>query len=187
LIDKQAIEKAVITIINAIGEDPARDGLRDTPRRVAEMYEEIFSGLYESPAEHLEVQFNEGHDEMVLVRDIPFYSICEHHFLPFHGKAHVAYIPLKGRVTGLSKLARVVQCYARRPQMQERLTTQIANLLMEELQPEGVAVVIEAEHLCMSMRGVNKPGSKTITSAVRGSFREDEKTRAEVLAFIMGK
>jgi len=149
------------------------------------MYAEIFSGLEEDVAQHLEVVFTEEHDEMVLVRDIPFYSMCEHHFLPFFGKAHVAYIPAGGRVTGLSKLARVVEGFARRPQMQERLTSQIADLLMEKLQPEGVAVVIEAEHLCMSMRGVKKPGSQTVTSAVRGRFRTDPRTRTETFALIM--
>ena len=187
MFDRKKIEQAVENIIEAIGEDPNREGLIDTPKRVAEMYEEIFKGLKEDPAEQLEVLFTEQHDEMILVKDIPFYSLCEHHFLPFLGKAHVAYVPMNGRVTGLSKLARIVELYARRPQMQERLTTQIANLLMEKLDPDGVAVVIEAEHLCISMRGINKPGSSTVTSAVRGCFREDEKTRTEVLSFIMGK
>lgn len=185
MIDKERIRTAVRMIIEAIGEDPTREGLRETPRRVAEMYEEIFAGLYLDPARHLEVIFSEDHDELILVRGIPFYSLCEHHFLPFHGEAHVAYIPKGGRVTGLSKLARVVEEFARRPQMQERLTAQIADTLMEKLKPAGVAVVIEAEHLCMSMRGVNKPGSRTVTSAVRGCFRDDEKTRAETLSLIM--
>lgn len=184
MIDKARIREAVRMIIEAIGEDPEREGLRDTPRRIADMYEEIFSGMKEDVAKHLEVLFTEEHDDIVLVRDIPFYSMCEHHFLPFFGKAHVAYIPAGGRVTGLSKLARVVEGFARRPTMQERLTGQIADLLMEKLQPEGVAVVIEAEHLCMSMRGVNKPGSKTVTSAVRGRFRKDPKTRTEIFALI---
>ncbi|NLN28585.1 MAG: GTP cyclohydrolase I FolE [Firmicutes bacterium] len=185
MIDQERIREAVTMIIEAIGEDPNREGLADTPRRIAEMYAEIFSGLEEDVAQHLEVVFTEEHDEMVLVRDIPFYSMCEHHFLPFFGKAHVAYIPAGGRVTGLSKLARVVEGFARRPQMQERLTSQIADLLMEKLQPEGVAVVIEAEHLCMSMRGVKKPGSQTVTSAVRGRFRTDPRTRTETFALIM--
>lgn len=186
MIDQQRIREAVRMIIEAIGEDPTREGLVETPRRVAEMYEEIFFGLSEDPARHLEVVFSEDHNELVLVRDITFYSLCEHHFLPFFGQAHVAYIPQGGRVTGLSKLARVVEEFARRPQMQERLTSQIADLLMERLHPEGVAIVVEAEHMCMSMRGINKPGSRTITSAVRGIFREDEKTRGEALALIMG-
>lgn len=185
MIDQERIREAVTMIIEAIGENPNREGLADTPRRIAEMYAEIFSGLEEDVAQHLEVVFTEEHDEMVLVRDIPFYSMCEHHFLPFFGKAHVAYIPAGGRVTGLSKLARVVEGFARRPQMQERLTSQIADLLMEKLQPEGVAVVIEAEHLCMSMRGVKKPGSQTVTSAVRGRFRTDPRTRTETFALIM--
>lgn len=185
MIDQERIREAVTMIIEAIGEDPNREGLADTPRRIAEMYAEIFSGLEEDVAQHLEVVFTEEHDEMVLVRDIPFYSMCEHHFLPFFGKAHVAYIPAGGRVTGLSKLARVVEGFARRPQMQERLTSQIADLLMEKLQPEGVAVVIEAEHLCMSMRGVKKPGSQTVTSALRGRFRTDPRTRTETFALIM--
>lgn len=186
MVDKERIRAAVQTIIEAIGEDPNREGLRETPRRVAEMYEEIFSGLYLDPARHLEVVFSEEHDELILVRDIPFYTMCEHHLLPFYGRAHVAYIPSGGRVTGLSKLARVVEEFARRPQMQERLTSQIADTLMERLKPEGAAVVVEAEHLCMSMRGINKPGSRTVTSAVRGCFRDDEKTRAETFALIMG-
>ncbi len=184
MFDRAKIEHAVRLILEAIGEDPTRQGLRDTPRRVAEMYEEIFAGLEEDVAHHLDVIFEEDHEELVLVKDIPFYSMCEHHFLPFLGKAHVAYIPAEGRVTGLSKLARVVEGMARRPQMQERLTAQIADLLMEKLRPHGVAVVIEAEHLCMSMRGIRKPGHKTVTSAVRGIFHSDEKTRAETLALM---
>lgn len=186
MINQERIRAAVRTIIEAIGEDPNREGLVETPRRIAEMYAELFSGLEEDVGKHLEVVFTESHDDIVLVKDIPFYSMCEHHFLPFFGHAHVAYIPKDGRVTGLSKLARVVEGYARRPQMQERLTGQIADLLMEKLQPEGVAVVIDAEHLCMSMRGIKKPGSRTITSAVRGTFRSDLKTRAEIFALIMG-
>lgn len=175
--------QAVRMIIEAIGEDPEREGLRDTPRRIARMYAEIFAGLGKDPKEELSVGFDEGHQEMVLVKDIPLYSVCEHHFLPFIGRAHVAYIP-KGRITGLSKLARVVDVAARRPQVQERLTSQIADMIMEKLEPRGVAVVIEAEHLCMSMRGVNKPGSLTVTSAVRGIFRRNPASRAEAFALI---
>ncbi|OUM98970.1 MAG: GTP cyclohydrolase I FolE [Firmicutes bacterium ZCTH02-B6] len=185
-VDKRKIETAVRMILEAIGEDPEREGLVDTPRRVAEAYAELCAGMRENVERHLEVYFQEEHDELVLVRDIPFYSLCEHHLLPFFGKAHIAYIPRDGRVTGLSKLARVVEAYARRLQMQERLTKQIADALMTHLKPQGVAVVLEAEHLCMSMRGVKKPGSKTVTSAMRGIFRKDEKTRAEVLALIFG-
>lgn len=184
-IDREKIQQAVRMILEAVGEDPEREGLVETPRRVAAMYEEIFAGLYEDVGNHLEVVFNEGHEEMVLVKDIPFHSMCEHHLLPFHGRAHVAYIPRGGRVTGLSKLARVVEGFARRPQMQERLTSQVADTLMERLRPEGVAVVIEAEHMCMNMRGVNKPGSKTVTSAVRGVFRVDARTRAETFSLIL--
>ncbi|HEX6970860.1 MAG TPA: GTP cyclohydrolase I FolE [Limnochordia bacterium] len=185
MIDRAKIQEAVRTILQAIGEDPDRPGLVDTPRRVANMYAEVFGGLTEDPARHLEITFDENYDEMILVKDIPFYSMCEHHLLPFIGVAHVAYIPRDGRVTGLSKLARVVDVLARRPQMQERLTDQIADVLMRKLNPKGVAVVLAAEHLCMSMRGVNKPGSKTVTSAVRGVFRTNEKTRAETLSLIM--
>lgn len=181
--DQEKIMQAVRMIIEAIGEDPEREGLRDTPRRVARMYAEIFAGLGKDPKEELSVGFDEGHQEMVLVKDIPLYSVCEHHFLPFIGRAHVAYIP-KGRITGLSKLARVVDMAARRPQVQERLTSQIADMIMEKLEPRGVAVVIEAEHLCMSMRGVNKPGSLTVTSAVRGIFRRNPASRAEAFALI---
>lgn len=181
--DQEKIMQAVRMIIEAIGEDPEREGLRDTPRRIARMYAEIFAGLGKDPKEELSVGFDEGHQEMVLVKDIPLYSVCEHHFLPFIGRAHVAYIP-KGRITGLSKLARVVDVAARRPQVQERLTSQIADMIMEKLEPRGVAVVIEAEHLCMSMRGVNKPGSLTVTSAVRGIFRRNPASRAEAFALI---
>ncbi|HEY8497080.1 MAG TPA: GTP cyclohydrolase I FolE [Limnochordales bacterium] len=185
-VDKKKIETAVRMILEAIGEDPEREGLLETPRRVAEAYAEMCAGMREDVERHLEVYFQEEHDELVLVRDIPFYSLCEHHLLPFFGKAHIAYIPTDGRVTGLSKLARVVEAYARRLQMQERMTKQIADALMAHLKPQGVAVVLEAEHLCMSMRGVKKPGSKTVTSAMRGVFRKDQKTRAEVLALIFG-
>ncbi|HEY8417985.1 MAG TPA: GTP cyclohydrolase I FolE [Limnochordales bacterium] len=185
-IDTAKIEMAVRLILEALGEDPQRPGLIDTPRRVAAAYAELCAGMYEKVERHLEVYFQENHDELVLVRDIPFYSLCEHHLLPFYGKAHIAYIPQDGRVTGLSKLARVVEGFARRLQMQERMTAQIADTLMEHLKPLGVAVVLEAEHLCMTMRGIRKPGSVTVTSAVRGTCRTDEKTRAEVLALIQG-
>jgi GTP cyclohydrolase I len=187
-VDTARIEKAVREILEAIGEDPDRDGLLDTPARVARMYAEIFSGLHEDPHHHLKVTFEAGHDEMVMVRDIPFYSCCEHHLVPFVGKAHVAYIPgPDGRITGLSKLARLVDSYAKRPQVQERLTGQVADELERTLQPRGVLVVIEAEHLCMSMRGIRKPGSSTVTSAVRGQFRESVATRAEAMDFVRGR
>jgi len=184
-VDLPRIEAAVREILTAIGEDPERDGLLDTPARVARMYAEVFSGLREHPHQHLEVQFEAGHDEMVMVRDIALTSMCEHHLVPFIGKAHVAYIPNNdGRVTGLSKLARLVDAYAKRPQVQERLTTQVADEIERTLQPRGVLVVIEAEHLCMSMRGVKKPGSSTVTSAVRGLFRANTATRFEAMRFI---
>jgi GTP cyclohydrolase I len=187
-VDQARIEKAVKEILLAIGEDPERDGLQDTPARVARMYAEIFAGLREKPAEHLTVTFEAEHDEMVMVRDIAMYSCCEHHLLPWVGKAHVAYIPNKdGRVTGLSKLARLVDGYARRPQVQERLTSQIADAMDGALEPRGVMVVIEAEHLCMSMRGIRKPGSTTVTSAVRGLFRTNDATREEAMRFIHGR
>ncbi|MGF7185956.1 GTP cyclohydrolase I [Desulfitispora alkaliphila] len=182
--DKTRIEEAVRMILESIGEDPNREGLVDTPKRVARMYEEIFCGLKEEPKEHLDVVFTEGHEEMVLIKDIPLYSMCEHHLLPFYGKAHVAYIPRKGKITGLSKLARVVEGFSKRPQLQERLTTQIADSIMESLDPQGVIVVVEAEHMCMTMRGVKKPGSATITSAVRGLFKTNEATRAEAFSLI---
>jgi GTP cyclohydrolase I len=184
-VDKPRIEAAVREILAAIGEDPNRDGLLATPRRIAEMYEEILSGLHEDPCRHLVTTFEAEHDEMVMIRDIPLYSMCEHHLVPFAGRAHVAYVPGDdGRITGLSKLARVVDGYAKRPQVQERLTTQIADAMMEALEPLGVFVVIEAEHLCMSMRGVRKPGSLTITSAVRGLFKDNAATRAEAMSFV---
>jgi GTP cyclohydrolase IA len=187
LVDKARIEKAVREILEAVGEDPDRDGLRRTPERVAAMYEEIFAGLADDPAQHLAVTFAADHDEMIMVKDIPLYSMCEHHLVPFLGRAHVAYIPnVSGRITGLSKLARLVDSYARRPQVQERLTSQIADEIDEKLAPRGVLVVIEAEHLCMSMRGVQKPGATTVTSAVRGAFRDKAATRAEAMAFIHG-
>ena len=184
-VDKGRIEKAVREILEAIGEDPDRDGLQRTPLRIAEMYDEIFAGLHTDPAEHLTVTFEAEHDEMVMVRDIAVTSLCEHHLVPFAGRAHVAYIPGDdGRITGLSKIARLVDGFAKRPQVQERLTTQIADALVEVLQPTGVFVVIEAEHMCMSMRGVKKPGSLTITSAVRGLFKTNAATRAEAMSLI---
>jgi GTP cyclohydrolase I len=182
--DNKKIEKAVRDILVAIGEDPRRKDIRDTPKRVAEMYEEILGGTGTNPEKELEVVFEKDHDEIILLKGIPLYSICEHHLLPFIGKAHVAYIPSNNRVTGLSKLARVVDSFSRRLQVQERLTTDIAELIMRKLRPKGVLVIIEAEHLCMSMRGVKKPGVRTITSAVRGVFRKNEKTRAEAMALI---
>ncbi|MDI6893019.1 MAG: GTP cyclohydrolase I FolE [Bacillota bacterium] len=184
--DSSKIERAVRMILEAIGEDPAREGLRDTPRRVAAMYEEVLSGIGRDPGEELLVEFDERHEEMVLVKDIPFYSVCEHHLLPFFGRAHVAYIP-KGKITGLSKLARVVDVAARRLHVQERLTSSIADMIMGKLQPQGVVVVVEAEHLCMSMRGVNKPGALTVTSAVRGIFRRNPASRAEAFMLLRGR
>ncbi len=185
-VDLPAIEEAVRTILKAVGEDPQRPGLLETPRRVAKMYAEMFSGLSKSPEEHLRVTFPEVYDEMVLVRDITFTSMCEHHLLPFSGVAHVSYIP-KGRVTGLSKLARVVEEVSRRPQVQERMTQTIADLIERELGTAGVAVVIEAEHSCMAIRGIRKPGSITVTSALRGKFKKDPAARAEVMSLINGK
>ena len=182
--NKIKIEKAVRQILEAIGEDPQRKDLLETPRRVAQMYEEIFSGIKQDPEKELEVILDQKHHEIILLRGIPLYSICEHHLLPFSGKVNIAYIPKNGRVTGLSKLARVVDILARRPQVQERLTTQIAEIVMNKLKPLGVMVVIEAEHLCMSMRGVRKPGTMTVTSAVRGIFKENELTRSEALALM---
>jgi GTP cyclohydrolase IA len=184
-IDRDRLSAAVRELLLAIGEDPDRDGLRRTPERVAEMYSEIAGGLHDDPARHLEVMFEADHDEMIMVRDIAFASICEHHLVPFIGRAHVAYIPgSDGRITGLSKLARLVDGYARRPQVQERLTSQVADQLMARLEPRGALVVVEAEHLCMSMRGVRKPGALTVTSAVRGIFRTDQATRAEAMGLI---
>ncbi|WP_312181823.1 GTP cyclohydrolase I FolE [Arthrobacter sp.] len=186
-VDQPRIERAVREILLAIGEDPDREGLQKTPARVAKSYAEIFAGLHQSPADLLATTFDLDHEEMVLVKDIPFYSTCEHHLVPFHGSAHIGYIPShEGKVTGLSKLARLVEIYARRPQVQERLTTQIVDALMENLQPVGAIVVIECEHLCMSMRGVRKPGARTVTSAVRGQLRETA-TRAEAMSLILGR
>lgn len=182
--DRKKIEKAIEMILEAIGEDPQREDLLATPARVAEMYEEIFQGIGKDARQELEVLPVENHDEIVLLKGIPLYSICEHHLLPFAGKVHVAYLPKEGRVTGLSKLVRVIEILSRKLQVQERLTTEIADIIMEKLIPRGVMVIIEAEHLCLSMRGVKKPGILTITSAVRGIFKENEKTRAEAMALI---
>ena len=184
IINQAKIVTAVRMILEAIGEDPDREGLRDTPKRVAKMYSDLFQGLYEDPRDHLTVLFDEQHDEMVLVKDVPFYSMCEHHLLPFHGKAHVAYLP-RGKVVGLSKIIRVVEAFARRPQVQERLTSQIADLLMEELDAHGVAVVVEASHTCMTMRGVKKPGSNVVTSAMRGIFKTSEASRSEFMSLVL--
>jgi GTP cyclohydrolase IA len=184
-VDVPRIERAVREILLAIGEDPDREGLVGTPGRVAKAYEFLFAGLGEDPTKHLRVGFQEDHHEMVLIRDIPFYSMCDHHLLPFVGKAHVGYIP-NGKVVGLSKLARVVEGYSRRPQLQERLTAQVADALHQELDARGSIVVIEANHLCLTMRGVQKPGSVTVTSAVRGIYAKDERTRHEAMSLITG-
>jgi GTP cyclohydrolase IA len=184
-VDHERIRKAVREILAAVGEDPDREGLRDTPDRVARMYAEIFSGLSADPGCHLEKTFTQKHDEMVLVKDIEFSSMCEHHLLPFMGKAHIAYLP-NGKIVGLSKLARVVDAVAKRPQVQERMTEAIADLVMKHLKPRGVAVVIEATHTCMTIRGVRKPGSATITSSMRGGFLDHPPTRAELMALIFG-
>ncbi len=185
--DQKRAEAAVRELLIAVGEDPDREGLRDTPGRVARAYAETFAGLWQDPSVVLETVFDLGHDEMILVKDIKLYSTCEHHLVPFHGMAHVGYIPGQdGRVTGLSKLARLVDVFARRPQVQERLTTQVADSLVDALRPRGVIVVVECEHLCMSMRGVRKPGSRTVTSAVRGQMR-DPATRAEAMSLILGR
>ena len=186
-IDQERIKRAVREILLAIGEDPDRDGLADTPARVARMYSEQFAGLRQRPEDVLTTVFDSEHDEIVLVRDIEMYSMCEHHLVPFFGKAHIGYIPNgKGEITGLSKLARLVDVYARRPQVQERMTCQVADALMHILEPRGVIVVLEAEHLCMSMRGVRKPGAKTVTSAVRGIFRDEARIRSEALSLLFG-
>lgn len=185
MVDQERVARAVRELLEAIGEDPDREGLVETPRRVAEMYVELFEGIESDPGEHLRVTFDAGHDEMVMVRDIGFTSLCEHHLVPFVGVAHVAYLPSpNGQITGLSKLARLVEGYARRLQVQERMTTQIVESLESELHPRGSIVVVEAEHFCMSMRGVKKPGATTVTSAVRGQFRTDAASRAEALQFI---
>lgn len=187
IIDKNKIEKAISMILEAIGEDVSRKDLLGTPKRVAEMCEEIFCGIHMDPEKELEVLFDKEHHEIVLLKDIPLYSICEHHLIPFIGRVHVAYIPKGNRVTGLSKLVRVVDILSKRPQVQEKLTTEIADIMMRKLQPLGVLVIIEAEHLCMSMRGVKKPGIMTVTSAVRGIFKENQKTRTETLALIKNR
>jgi GTP cyclohydrolase I len=187
-VDLARVEKAVRELLIAIGEDPERSGLVRTPERVARAYAEMFAGLFVDPDEVLQTTFDEDHDELVLVKDIPLYSICEHHLVPWHGIAAVGYIPgTDGRITGLSKLARVVDLYAKRPQVQERLTSQVADAVMRRLEPQGVIVVVEAEHLCMAMRGVRKPGSTTTTSAVRGIFQSDPRSRAEALSLILGR
>lgn len=182
-VDKERIEKAVLEILDAVGEDPGREGLKETPARVARMYAELLEGMQHEPAEHLKTVFHEEYDEIVLLRDIPFYSMCEHHMMPFIGKAHVAYLP-DGCVLGLSKLARIVDCFARRLQVQERLTVQIADFLMANLKPKGVAVVIEASHSCMTIRGIKKPGAMMATSALRGIFKKDPRSRSEVLTLM---
>ena len=186
--DAAKVEAAVRDLLVAVGEDPDRDGLRRTPERVARAYAEQFAGLYVDPSEVLQTTFDEHHEEIVLVKDIAMYSFCEHHLLPFHGVAHVGYIPNEeGRITGLSKLARLVDLYAKRPQVQERLTSQVADALVRRLEPRGAIVVVEAEHLCMSMRGIRKPGARTVTSAVRGMFKSQPSTRAEALSLILGR
>ena len=188
MFDKARIKAAVASIIEAIGENPKREGLVGTPNRVAEMYTELFMGLDKDPREELTVSYEEGHREMVIVKDIPFYSMCEHHLLPFYGTVHIGYIPdAEGRIVGLSKLARVVEIIARRPQIQERVTTQIADTIMDGLKPSGVAVIVQAEHMCMIMRGIKKTGSSIITSAIRGAFRHRPETRAEFFSLIQGK
>jgi GTP cyclohydrolase I len=188
MFDEAKIKKAVTSIIEAIGEDPNREGLIGTPERVAEMYAELFMGLKKDPREELKVGFELGHREMVILKDIPFYSMCEHHLLPFYGVAHIGYIPNnEGRIVGISKLARVVEIIAKRPQLQERMTTEIADTIDETIKPDGVAVVIQAEHLCMIMRGIEKPGSNVVTSAIRGAFRRRAASRAEFFSLIQSK
>lgn len=183
-VDLDKIEQAVSMILEAVGEDVSREGLQDTPKRVAKMYAEVFSGLKEDPKEYFKTVFHEGHEELVLVKDIPFYSMCEHHLVPFFGKAHIAYIPRDGVVTGLSKLARAVETVSKRPQLQERITSSIAESLMETLNPHGVYVMVEAEHMCMTMRGIKKPGAKTVTAVSRGIFETDAIKRSEVITYI---
>ncbi len=185
--DKERIERAVRELLLAIGEDPDREGLAETPARVARMYEEIFAGMEDDPKRYLKIFNEDNNDEMVVVRDIPIYSVCEHHLIPFFGKAHIAYIPCEGKVIGLSKLARIVNCFAKKPQLQERLTAQVADFLEENLHPKGVAVVIEAEHLCMTMRGAKASGAQTRTSALRGMMKSDARTRAETMAMLSGR
>ncbi|PWI24487.1 GTP cyclohydrolase I FolE [Kurthia sibirica] len=183
-VDIEKIQEAVKMILEAVGEDPSREGLLDTPKRVSKMYAEMFEGLHMDPRDYFETVFHEGHNEVVLVKDIPFFSMCEHHLVPFYGKAHIAYIPQDGVVAGLSKLARTVETVAKRPQLQERITTTVANTMMEMLKPQGVYVVIEAEHMCMTMRGIKKPGAKTITTVAKGIFENDDVKRNEILSFI---
>jgi len=184
VVDYEKIEKAVSMILEAVGEDPEREGLIDTPKRVAKMYAEVFEGLNKDPKDYFKTVFHENHDEVVLVKDIPFYSMCEHHLVPFFGNAHIAYIPRDGVVAGLSKLARAVETTAKRPQLQERITSTVAEAMMEMLNPIGVYVVIEAEHLCMTMRGIKKPGAKTVTTVARGIYEQDDVKRAEILSLI---
>ena len=186
VINQEKIAAGVRMIIEAIGDDPDREGLKDTAGRVARMYGEFFQGLHEDPRSYLQVVFDEQHDEMVLVKDVPFHSMCEHHLLPFHGRVHAAYIP-RGRVVGLSKIARVIEVFARRPQVQERMTAQIADLMIDELDAHGVGVVVEASHTCMTMRGVKKPGSLMVTSAMRGSFKTDQATRSEFMSLVVSR
>ena len=183
-IDYDKMEQAVTMILEAIGEDPSREGLIDTPKRVAKMYAEVFEGLHEDPRQYFETVFHENHDEVVLVKDIPFHSMCEHHLVPFFGHAHIAYIPRDGVVAGLSKLARAVETTARRPQLQERITSTVADAMMEMLNPVGVYVIIEAEHMCMTMRGIRKPGAKTMTTVARGIYEHDDIKRSEILSLI---
>lgn len=185
-INHEKIQEGFRMIIEAVGEDPEREGLKETPARIARMYEEVFQGLNQDPKEYFATIFGEDHEELVLIKDIPFYSMCEHHFLPFYGVAHVGYIPRNGRVTGLSKLARAVEAIAKRPQLQERITATLADSMMSELEPHGVIIVVEAEHMCMTMRGVKKPGAKTLTSGVRGVFAEDSSSRSEAFSLIKG-
>jgi len=186
--DRARAEAAIAELLIAVGEDPTRPGLIETPARVARAYQEMFAGLHQTPEEVVTTTFDENHDEMVIVRDIELYSVCEHHLAPFHGVAHVGYVPnTSGEITGLSKLARLVDLYARRPQLQERLTSQVADALVERLKPRGAIVVMECEHLCMSMRGVRKPGSRTVTSAVRGILKSNQSTRAEAMSLILGR
>ncbi|MDW0115564.1 GTP cyclohydrolase I FolE [Sporosarcina thermotolerans] len=182
--DLEKIEKAITMILEAVGEDPGREGLLDTPKRVAKMYAEVFEGLDKDPRQYFETVFHENHDEVVLVKDIPFHSMCEHHLVPFFGHAHIAYIPRNGVVAGLSKLARAVETTAKRPQLQERITSTVANAMMEMLNPIGVYVIIEAEHMCMTMRGIKKPGAKTVTTVARGIYEHDDVKRAEILSLL---
>lgn len=186
MVDKERVKRAVREILAAIGDDPDRDGLKETPDRVARMYDEIFAGLHNDPKENIKIFQEENHEEMILVKDIPIYSICEHHLLPFIGVAHVVYLPRKGRILGLSKIARIVDNISKKPQLQERLTSQVADVIMDSINPLGIGVVVQAEHLCMTMRGIKKPGSKTITSALRGIMKTDARTRAEVMSLING-